>query len=706
MERSQQIRYFLFSQYLSDGIRITAEIIIPAVVFSYLGNLEIGLAMSLGALCVSISDAPGPIVHKTTGMLLCNLFIFISAFLTGMLNGNMISLGILILCASFIFTMFSVYGSRATSVGFAALLIMILQMTKVVPARQVLIESLLILCGGVWYMIVALIFYRLTPYRPAQRSLGDCIHETAKYLLIKSEMYSPDSDLADQYKKLLDQQIIVNQKQNDVRELLFKSRSVLKESTRTGRLLVLTFVDVVDLFEHIMATWYDYSLLRQKYASTGILEEVSFIIKNIAAEMDNIGQAIQSNSRYTKQFDLIAELNSLKEKIDVVSDKGSTIMLKKILVNLRNLGEKVDEILKYFNEDNLIKGKLRTGKEYSKFVTHQTISWEVFKNNLTFQSSIFRHSLRVMITCGVGYTVSKLLLHGHHSYWIVMTSIIILKPAFSLTKQKNSDRLLGTIGGGIIGLLLLYFIQDKTILFALIIFFMLGTYTFKALNYIVMVIFLTPYVLILFHFLGLGALNVASERLMDTAIGSALAALGSYFLFPQWESGQLRKYMADVLKANIHYLQKMKDLFSGNKIPTLDYKLVRKELFVSTANLSAALQRMLSEPKSKQKHRKEIYEFVVLNHVLSSNVASLTAEMIQQQNDQTYFEFIKPVSSSISVLEKSLEKIDTGFSIQRQANNLNSLVVSKIADEQLNEQMNFIYKISGDIGKITNLITA
>jgi hypothetical protein len=164
--------------------------------------------------------------------------------------------------------------------------------------------------------------------------------------------------------------------------------------------------------------------------------------------------------------------------------------------------------------------------------------------------------------------------------------------------------------------------------------------------------------------------------------------------------------MADVLKANIHYLQKMKDLFSGNKIPTLDYKLVRKELFVSTANLSAALQRMLSEPKNKQRHRKEIYEFVVLNHVLSSNVASLTAEMINQQYNKTYFEFIKPVNSSISVLQKSLEKIDTGFSFQPKTNDLNaSIVSSKIADEQLNEQMNFIYKISSDIGKITNLIT-
>ena len=527
MERSQQIRYFLFSQYLSDGIRITLEIIIPTIVFSYLGDLETGLTLSLGALCVSISDGPGPVVHKRNGMLFCSIFVFISAFLTGILNSNPLSLGILILFSSFIFTMFSVFGSRATSVGFAALLIMILQMTRVIPSEQVLKESLLILSGGVWYMLVALLFYQITPYRPAQRSLGDCIHETAKYLLIKS--YNPGSDPNEQYEKLLQQQIKVNEKQNEVRELLFKNRSLLKETTHAGRLLVLTFVDVVDLFEHIMARWYDYPLLRKKYASTGILEEVSLIIKKIAQQMINIGEAIQSNSSYKREFQLKDELSNLKEKMDALPDQQGTMTLKKILVNLRNLGEKTDSILNYFNQEFSLKGKLRTSKEYSKFVTHQKINWTIFKNNLTFQSSIFRHSLRVMITCGAGFLVSKLFPHEHHSYWIVMTIIIILKPAFSLTKKKNSDRLLGTIAGGIIGLLLLYFVHDKTILFLLIIFFMLGTYTFKLLNYIVMVIFLTPYVLILFHFLGVGALNVASERLIDTAIGSALAAIGSYF---------------------------------------------------------------------------------------------------------------------------------------------------------------------------------
>ena len=144
MERTQQIRYFLFSQYLSDGIRITLEIVIPAIAFAYLGELETGLALSLGALCVSIADGPGPIIHKRNGMLFCNIFVFISAFLTGMLNHNMMLLGILILSASFIFTMFSVYGNRATAVGFAALLIMILQMTRVIPYDEVLKESFLI----------------------------------------------------------------------------------------------------------------------------------------------------------------------------------------------------------------------------------------------------------------------------------------------------------------------------------------------------------------------------------------------------------------------------------------------------------------------------------------------------------------------------------------------------------------------------------
>jgi uncharacterized membrane protein (TIGR01666 family) len=703
MERTSQIRSFFFSQHLADGIRVTLEIITPAIVFSFAGKLETGMTLSLGALCVSISDGPGPVIHKRNGMLYCNIFIFLMALITGFMNTNTISLGILILISTLFFSMFSVYGNRAASIGTAALLMMILRMSYVLPPPEVFKESLLALAGGTWYMAVALLFYRLTPYRPAQRALGDCINETAKYLLIKSELYEKTSDLKSKYRKLLDQQIIVNDKQNIVRELLFKNRALLKESTHYGRVLVLTFADVVDIFEHIMATWYDYSLLREKYGDTGILDEVSDLIKKVAGEMKSIGDAIHDNGSFNKEFELIPLLDQLKEKIDELRDTGSTIMLKKILVNLRNLGEKADEILKYFNEDISGKRKFRSEKDYSRFVTHQKINGTVFKNNLTFESSTFRHALRMMITCGVGFAISELIFTGHHSYWIIMTIIIILKPGFSLTKEKNRDRLLGTIGGGVIALLILGFVNNQNILFALIVFFMIGTYTFVRWNYIVMVIFLTPYILLLFHFLGLGVLHVAGERLADTAIASLLAFLASYFLFPQWESRNLQGYMASVLKANIHYLQKLKDLLYGNKSSSLEYNLVRKELFVSTANLSAALHRMLSEPKSKQQHKKEIYQFVVLNHVLSSNVASLTSNVFNNNQLVSKDNMVR-VKSSMEVLEKSFLLLNADGVINDGTEPPVILSDNNRKDTQLSEQLNFIQKISNDIGKLTNVI--
>ncbi|MDQ6903358.1 MAG: FUSC family protein, partial [Bacteroidota bacterium] len=562
-KKTREIKHFLFSQYLADGVRITLEIILPAVICAQFGRLDLGITISLGALCVSISDAPGPVKHKRNGMLYCNIFIFLMALLTGFFNNNILLLGLLIIFSSFFFTMFSVYGNRAASIGTAALLVMILRMTHAADTSNTFTDSILILAGGTWYMILALLFYRLTPYRPAQRSLGECIHETAKYLRIKADLYDLQKDPDDQYKKLVAQQIVVNDQQEQVRELLFKNRELLKESIHSGRLLVLTFVDLIDLYEYIIATWYDYNSMREKSSSPEILAEISIVIKKIADELDNIGFAIQSNSAYKKKYNIIPGLTQLKLKIDEEIQKNkSALIFKKVLVNLRNVGLRVEGLSNYFGGD-FSNRELKSNNYYSKFVSHQKIDGTIFKNNLTLKSSVFRHSLRMMVTCAAGYTIAKLLPHGQHSYWLLLTIIVILKPGFSLTKQRNFERFTGTIAGGLIGLLLLAFVHDRTILFVVIIFFMIGTYTFQRLNYIVMVIFMTPYILTLFNLLGMPFVNVAEERLLDTAIGSVLSFMASYVLFPHWESNQLTSYMMSVLEANISYLKKLTEIIIG-----------------------------------------------------------------------------------------------------------------------------------------------
>src|SRR5918993_4283892 len=147
---ASEIQYFLFSQELSDGFRTTCAILLPSLFCSFFDALDIGMTISLGALCISITDAPGPIVHKRNSMLSGLAFMFAVAFITGFARVNPYLLGLEIFLAAFLFSMFAVYGARAAGVGSASLLILILTMDQALAPGDVLLHSLLILLGGVW----------------------------------------------------------------------------------------------------------------------------------------------------------------------------------------------------------------------------------------------------------------------------------------------------------------------------------------------------------------------------------------------------------------------------------------------------------------------------------------------------------------------------------------------------------------------------
>src|SRR5690606_16364130 len=87
-KQAREIQYFIFSQYFSDGLRITLGVLLPALIFAQFGKFELGLILSLGALCVSITDFPGPVQYKRNAMLLCNLTIFLVALITGFVRMN------------------------------------------------------------------------------------------------------------------------------------------------------------------------------------------------------------------------------------------------------------------------------------------------------------------------------------------------------------------------------------------------------------------------------------------------------------------------------------------------------------------------------------------------------------------------------------------------------------------------------------------
>lgn len=618
------LKQFLLSQYFYDGLKITFGVVSPSLILYQFGLLEIGLTVSLGALFVSITDNPGANSHKRNAMLAANLFIFLMALIVGFTNRSGIVLAIEIPVFCFLFSMLTVYGARASAVGIAPLLVLVVTIDHHLPPLEAFLHAAYLLAGGVWYMIFSQAMAQVLPYRPAEQTLGECIHEIAEYIRIKAAFYDVRTNQEENHNKLIDQQVLVIQSQENVREILYKTRKLLKDSSSQGNKLIMTFIDAVDLYEHAMESHQDYEMLHKEFGESKVLVNFRNTIRNLAEELEYIGTCIHNHEEPSK-FPMTSDLLvGIKSQLDALDQKGmNTISLKKILVNLRNMSLRIEQIYNYQKSKPKLPEFRR--KELNSFTTHQPLDWSLFRENLNFGSSVFRHSFRVAIVCLLAFIFARNFYTGNFSYWILLTILVILKPAFSQTKKRNYERIIGTVAGGLLGIGILYVVHDKAPRFWLLLLFMLLTYSFARIRYVVSVFFMTPFILIMFSFSGHGGndILIVKERILDTFIGAGIALLASYLILPNWESGQIRKMMQAMIDKNFLYLKSV-IFYDRNDYQTqLKYRLARKEMYVGTSNLSAAFQRMLNEPKRRRQSVNDVNKFILLNNLFASHVASL-----------------------------------------------------------------------------------
>ena len=710
----RSIQDFLLSTYFADGLRITVGVLFPSLILAQFGLLKFGMTLSLGALCVSVVDTPGPAVHRRNAMLLTTALITVLSVVVGLTNKSQYFVGILLVICSFLFSMLFLYGTRAAAIGTATLLVMVLSIDDIRPWNDVLIYSGLIFIGSIWYAFLSFFFYTLRPYRIVQQTLSESVHEVSEFLRSKAKFYHQNVNYDDNYAELLQLQVQVHEKQDAVRELLFRTREIVRESTPEGRFLLVVFVDMVDLYEQVMSTYYNYQHLHDQFDSVGILSRYELVINRIATELDEIAFALKTGWTPRPPTYLIEDVDRLKKEIlalekDNTDGKYNTlgiIALKNIEVNIENILSRVKTINGYFNKKEKKNLKNRT-IDTERFITRQSVDKKLFFDNLTFSSSTFRHSLRVSIVMLIGFLVARIM-DSSHSYWILLTVLVISKPGFSLTKERNYQRLIGTVIGAFIGMGILVYIQDRHTLFAILLFCMIGAYSFQRKNYVVSVLFMTPYILVLFDFLGMGSLSVARERIYDTLIGSGIALLGSYTLFPNWEHQNLKDAMLKTLAANVAYFEQVTFLYFNKEYDMTSYKLARKEVYVSSANLASLFTRMFSEPKSKQVLMKEMHQFTALNHLLSSYIATLSLYNKEHSFVVSNLEDLKPVmNNTIYLLNLSSQYL------VKNNGEISNVPLIKSADNnrQLNsdelliiEQFDLIQKVAYDIFKLCEKI--
>lgn len=733
MDYKKEYRRFINSHYLADGVRITVGVLLPSLLAGYFGQLQTGIFVSLGALCVSITDNPGPIRHRRNGLLICCALIFFVSLAAGFaLQVNFAYLALLpVFC--FLFSMIGVYGAKATAIGIAALLVMVMTSREGLKQSQVISFSLFLLGGGLWYTALSLVLYSLRPYKLIQQALGEYVLSAAGYLRARAGFYAAEVDIEKNYEQLLQAQILVQQKQGLVAELLFKTRSVVKESTNTSRILMMAFMDVSDLFDRSMTSHQDYNKLHQYFDDTTVLQEYRSIILSLANELDEIGLSLISGqrSRYDSSIDteLVAErarLRELRLKILGPDNLEGFISLRHILDSIDDIAARIRTLHQYTSFDATLRKTNTQQPDPSKYVTRQEIDPQQFWDNFSFRSNIFRHSVRLTVAAMAAYMVGQLL-HVDRGYWILLTVIVILKPGYGLTRKRNIQRLIGTLIGAAIGGATLYFISDNSIILVLMILAMIAGYSFIRWKYLVGVVMVTIYLLFMFHILEPGDFDkVIEERVVDTVLGCVIAFLASTLIPPVWEREHIGDQMQKLIGDMTGYFESLAYVFTGKPFDRPLTKEKRKNAWVSLANVSDGLNRMLSEPKRQRRDSKEVHRFVVSSHMLVSHIATLGYYADTLKAEYITEDYLPLIDASIATLQHAGEYLrEPSFEMPQKGEHPKTALEQKInalmqtrrqelqagrldsANKQylsnfksISDQFYFVYKTSQDILKI------
>ena len=139
----------------------------------------------------------------------------------------------------------------------------------------------------------------------------------------------------------------------------------------------------------------------------------------------------------------------------------------------------------------------------------------------------------------IGYFISLFYPLGH-SYWILLTIAVIIKPGIQHYPAAQLHRVFGTLIGAAVGFLIIYLVKDTTVLFILLILAMVLAYSLIKINYFFSSALITLYLLISLGFLSPAGFHQAlSDRVADTVIGSVIAYVIAVVVLPVWSTNKL-----------------------------------------------------------------------------------------------------------------------------------------------------------------------
>ncbi|WP_417867898.1 FUSC family membrane protein [Xanthomarina gelatinilytica] len=725
----KELFQFLKSNDFSKAVLIGIAITLPIVFGLVFNQLEIGLAIGFGAFWCSPSHVSGKLAHKINGILLSALLIMIVSFLGGYLHYQtwliIPVLGFLTFSIAFI----SVYGFRASLISFSGLLALVLSFAHISETLEMYEYAFLIGLGGLWYLLLVVIWYFINPKAHTEEILAETFLLTAVFLETRGKLVGPQPNRDELQAKLLDLQAELVERHATLREILIQSRKKSGLSHYKGKRL-LVFVQLVEILEAAIANPVNYDKMDVflKYHPNYVKSFQDFIFE-VAKQLRSISKTRYNKRQLPNNKQLILYLERLEQEVEALknsnnkSDYEGFLILQNYLEYQKRQFLKIKRIKWLLGNPNMDTKDFIDSNESKRFIVSQDYSLNILLRNLSFKSNIFKHSLRLAVTVVLGYILGHVFAF-QNPYWILLTIIVIMRPSYGLTKVRSKDRIIGTLIGGAVAAGMVLLIQNPYLYAVLGIGSLIIAFSMVQRNYKASATFITLSVVFIYGIIEPDISTVIQYRIIDTVLGAALSYVAMLFLWPAWSFLDIHETIEMSVQANKDFLNEI-GLYYEQKgqVPT-SYKVARKTAFLETSNLNSAFQRMAQEPKSKQKHLDKIYELVELNHTFLSSLASLSTYIQNHpttEASEMFKEATHKIDNYLSLVLKTLQKevpeelahlVQKALSENEQL--INNMTFLNPKDKHLErqyqefhlvwEQLQWLYAISRNMLKITSSI--
>lgn len=630
---SPLLRRYTWNSAWLYNLRIFIALSGAAALPWWLGEVKLTIPLTLGVVAAALADLDDRLTGRLRNLVITLVCFFIASASVELLFPRpwLFALGLMLSTSGFI--LLGGLGQRYATIAFGALLIAIYTMLGVELFEQWYIQPVLLLTGAIWYNLLTLTGHLIFPVRPLQDSLARCYEQLAQYLELKSRLFDPD--LEDESQAPL---VSLAMASGQLVDILNQTKATLLTRLRgdrgqrgTRRTLHYYFV-AQDIHERASSSHVQYQTLREKFRHSDVMFRFQRLLSMQGLACQQLARSIllrepyQHDSRFERAF---TNLDTAIERLSFEQHDADLEAIHFLINNLRA----IDAQLATIESEQAMERPSSDNRLSDDSLHGMNDIWLRLRGNLTPESALFRHAVRMSAVLCVGYAFIQLT-GLQHGYWILLTSLFVCQPNYNATRRRLALRIIGTLIGVAVGLPVLLLVPSVEGQLALIVITGVLFFAFRNVQYAHATLFITLLVLLCFNLLGEG-FEVAIPRIFDTLLGCAIAWAAVSFIWPDWRFRRLPLVVARAFNANCRYLDAVMEQYHQGRDNRLAYRVARRDAYSRDAELASVVSNMSSEPDATPEKREKAFRILCLNHTFNGYISTLGAHRDKMTNPQT-----------------------------------------------------------------------